>query len=276
MGAKIMKKKLTIKELLDLKGKRKIIMTTAFDYNTAKACELAGIDIIVTWSQNYDSLEELFIVLDQVRKGAPNTLIGAAIPKSISYISESEAMRCALFAMKNGADMIYSSGMELAKVSVLTRQGIPFVGHVGLLPVKATWFGGLRAVGKTWDEAVQVYQNTIDFQNAGAIAVEMECVPEKVAAEITKRANILTFSMGSGPNCDGQFIFSCDLLGTHDGHYPRHARKYCNFFDDSVRALKQYRQDIINGEFPSLINNIAINDDEYAKFIENLISKPKL
>lgn len=262
--------RLTVKDLLDFKGNRKIIMTTAFDYNTAKACELAGIDIVVTWSQNYDSLEELFIVLDQVRKGAPNTLIGAAIPKSISYISESEAMRCALFTLKNGADMIYSSGMEISKVSVLTRQGIPFVGHVGLLPVKATWFGGLRAVGKTWDEAVQVYQDTINFQNAGAIAVEMECLPEKVATEITKRVNILTFSMGSGANCDGQFIFSCDLLGMHDGHYPRHARKYCNFFYDSVEALKNYKQDIINGEFPAPNNNIAINDEEFRKFLNRL------
>ena len=73
--------RMTIKQLLDLKGKRKLALTTAFDVDAARACELAGIDLIVTWPQHYETMDELHIVLDQVREGAPNTLIGAGIPR---------------------------------------------------------------------------------------------------------------------------------------------------------------------------------------------------
>ena len=87
--------KLTIKELLELKGKRKIIITTAFDYNTARACDMAGVDMVVTWPTCSGTLEELGIVLDQVRKGGPNLLIGAGIPRTPAYINSDEAIRCA-------------------------------------------------------------------------------------------------------------------------------------------------------------------------------------
>lgn len=263
-------KKLTIKELMELKGKRKIILTTAFDFNIARACELAGIDIIVTWAHTSDSMEELKIVLDQVRKGAPNVLIGAGIPRNIAYISEEEAVKCALAAQSFGADIIYSSGMDVMKFRALAQRKIPCVGHVGLLPVNATWFGGMRAVGKNWEEAVEVYNDTIAFYEAGAIGVEMECVPHRVAAEITKKSKILTFSMGSGDKCDGQFVFSSDLLGSHNSHYPRHAKKYRDFFGESVNALRDFVHDAQNGVFPAKSNMIDINEDEYNKFYNNI------
>ena len=128
--------------------------------------------------------------------------------------------------------MIYSSGMSLDLFAALGKQRIPCVGHAGFIPAHATWFGGPRAVGKTSREARQVYQDCRDFQTSGAIAVEMECVPTRVAAEITKKLDILVFSMGSGPECDGQYLFSCDLLGLNDGRYPRHSIKYANFFEE--------------------------------------------
>ncbi len=102
----------TIKDLRDLKGKRKIVLTTAFDYYTARACELAGIDVLVSWPQHNETMDELLMVLEQVRKGAPNTLIGAGIPRYQAYVSETEAVKCAWAAIKAGADMIYSSGMS--------------------------------------------------------------------------------------------------------------------------------------------------------------------
>ena len=256
----------TIKDLQDLKGKRKIVLTTAFDYYTARACELAGIDVIVTWPQHNETMEELLMVLEQVRKGAPNTLIGAGIPRYQAYINETEAIKCAWAALKAGADMIYSSGMSLDLFRALGKQRIPCVGHVGFIPAHATWFGGPRAVGKTSQEALQVYQDSLAFQEAGAIAVEMEVVPAKVAAEITKRLDILVFSMGSGPECDGQYLFSCDLLGLNDGHYPRHSKKYANFFEDSVEVFKKYKEEVTSGSYPARAQQIEIKDDPFNAF----------
>lgn len=263
----------TIKDLQNLKGKRKIVLTTAFDYYTARACELAGVDVLVTWPQHNETMEELLIVLAQVKKGAPNTLIGAGIPRYQAYINETEAIKCAWAALKAGADMIYSSGMSLDLFKALSKQRIPCVGHVGFIPAHATWFGGPRAVGKTSQEARQVYDDSLAFQEAGAIAVEMECVPARVAAEITKSMELLVFSMGSGPDCDGQYLFSCDLLGLNDGHYPRHSKKYASFFEDSIDVFKKYKEDVTSGTYPARNNQIEIKEDEFNSFTRSIGKK---
>ena len=260
----------TIYDLQKLKGQRKIVLTTAFDYYTARACELAGVDVLVTWPQHNETMEELLLVLEQVRKGAPNTLIGAGIPRYQAYINETEALKCSWQAIKAGADMIYSSGMSHDLFKALAKQRIPCVGHVGFIPAHATWFGGPRAVGKTSQEARRIYEDTLAFQEMGAIAVEMEVVPAKVAAEITKRMDILVFSMGSGPDCDGQYLFSCDLLGLNDDRYPHHSKKYANFFDDSVDVFKQYKEDVISGAYPAKGQQIEIREDEFSDFLSSI------
>ncbi len=264
-------RKLTVRDLLNAKGSRKLTLVTAHDYNTARAAEAAGIDILVTWTRD-DTLESLTSLVGEIRRAAPNTLIGAGLPHVLPRTSDAEAIRCALTTLSAGADLIYSSGMALSRFRALAQERIPFVGHVGLLPVHSTWTGGMRAVGKSAEEALQVYRDTVAFQRAGAVAVEMECVPHRIATEISKRVNILIFSMGSGAGCDGQFLFSSDILGTHDGHYPRHARRYCDFYGRSVDAFRRFRDDVHSGCFPSKGEVINIDEQEYARFLDGMQS----
>jgi 3-methyl-2-oxobutanoate hydroxymethyltransferase len=190
----------------------------------------------------------------------------------VAYVSDAEAIRSAMLARDHGADLIFSSGNNISRFRALASVGIPFVGHVGLVPSRSTWLGGLRAVGKTIGEAVKVYQDTIDFQEAGAVAVEMECVPSGIAAEITKRVSLLTISLGSGRDCDGQFLFSCDLLGTYEprypglnrpyeGPYPRHAKKYADLYGAAVEAFATFKQEVDRGEFPADGNTIHVDGD---------------
>ena len=260
----------TVRDLLDAKGKRKLVLTTAFDHWTAKVCEDAGVDVIVTWG---NTLEHLKFVMEEVRSGAPNTFIGAGLPLIEAYSSESEALRLAGECRALGVDCIYASGMVVEKFAALGRQKFPCVGHVGYLPIRNTWFGGPRAVGKTWDEALQVYEDTLALQEAGVFAVEMEVVPHKIAAEITKRVDILTFSMGSGPDCDGQFLFSSDLLGTNTGHYPRHAKTYCNLLPQATQAMAAYTREVRDGTYPAGEHTINIQDDQFAQFMQALEKK---
>ena len=263
--------KLTVRDLIQAKGKRKLVLTTAFDAWTAKAAEQAGVDMILAWGSN---LEHSKWVIDSVRSGAPNTLIGSGLPSVGAYSSEAEALRLAGELRNAGTDIIYCSGLVPEKFAALARQKYPCAGHVGYLPVQDTWFGGPRAVGKTWDEALQVYNDTVALARAGVIAVEMECVPARVAAEITKRVNILTFSMGSGPDCDGQFLFSSDLLGTNTGHYPRHSITYTRLLDAATHALTQYRNDVQTGAYPAKQHMISIKDDDFERFLEVLRHLP--
>lgn len=262
--------KLTVKDLLEAKGKRKLVLATAFDAWTAKACEDAGLDMILAWGCN---MEHMKYVIEEVRRGAPNTLIGSGIPTPEGYSSDEAALRLAGELQAMGVDIIYCSGLVPDRFAPLCRQKYPCAGHVGYLPIQNTWFGGPRAVGKTADEALQVLDNTLALQEAGVIGVEMECVPAQVAAEITKRVDILTFSMGSGPDCDGQFLFACDLLGTNDGHYPRHSKTYARLLDTATEAMAQYRRDVISGAYPEQKHSIGMKDAEYAAFMEALAGR---
>jgi 3-methyl-2-oxobutanoate hydroxymethyltransferase len=260
----------TVRDLLDSKGKRKLVGTTALDEWTAKACQEAGVDLIVTWAST-GRLEELKYVMEQVRRGAPDTLIGAHLPLIGAYTSDAEALRLAAELTFNlSVDVIFATGMVTDRFSVLSRQRFPCVGHVGYLPVRNTWFGGPRAVGKSAEEALQVYDDVVELAAAGVIAVEMECVPHEVAAEITKRVPILTFSMGSGAACDGQLIFSSDLIGTTLGHYPRHSMTYANLGEQATAAMARYREDVVNGTYPADRHVIGMSDDQHDRFMSGL------
>ncbi len=97
----------------------------------------------------------------------------------------------------------------------------------------------MRAVGRNAEQAAQVYHDSKAFEAAGAFAIEMEVVPARVAAEITRRVSLLTISLGSGTDCDATYLFSADLLGENRGHIPRHAKIYRNFAAERDRLQQE-------------------------------------
>lgn len=258
--------KMAVADLLKLKGKRKITILTAFDKMTAETAAAAGIDVLLTWGS---SMEQLTNYIKTLREAAPNTFIGAGIPK-IAYASEVDVLKSAILAREAGADLIYASALEIDKFKALGRQKIPFVGHAGYIPNLNTWFGGPRAVGKTCEEALKVYDAVKAYQDAGAVAVEMECIPADIAKAITEKVDILTFSMGSGADCDGQYLYSTDVLGTHNDHYPRHAKKYANFYEESIKAFTRFREEVDNGIYPGREHIIPTPEGELEKFLHEI------
>jgi len=250
----------TIGALLAGKGKRQLTMTNATDYNTALAAGEAGIDII-SGRGMYDE-QQIGLVLDQIVKAAPNAVIACNLPATIAYVSDSEAIRAAMIARDHGADIIYSSGNTLSRFEAMASVGINCGGHVGLVPIRSSREGGIGARGKTLDQAIRIYEETVAYQNAGAVIVEMECVAAEIATEISKRVEILVMSLGSGPGCDGQFLFSADMLGFHEPRYPgmgkpyegplpRHAKRYANLFEEAERGFATFKAEVDSGEFPS-------------------------
>ena len=277
-------KKLTVKDLINLKGKRKITMITAVDYFTAKAAEQAGIDMIMIAGTpietnikgnscgNKATLEEVLFCLEGVRKGAPNTFLIGSIPYGYSFISDEETMKTVTALMKGGVDSIrlqIPEGGE-RKIKRIVEEGIPCSSHVGLAPWFASSTGGLRSVGKGTEEALKIYKNALKLQEAGVIWIEMECVPYKVAAEITKRLDVITIGIGCGDGCDGQVLHSEDILGVHDWHYPKHTKKYFDSYGGSVKAFKMFREEVSKGIFPRVENSFEIERNDFDEFT-NLI-----
>jgi len=278
--------KLTVKDILELKNKRKLTLVGAVDYFTAKALEFSGIDIIGFGGTNIEMLikgnntgvkatiEELLFCLEGVRNGASDTFIMASIPYGYSSINDDETLRAAVSIMKNGADAtkIQGGGIKIEKIKKITGEGIPCMGHIGLTPWYASNIGGFKSVGKNANEAIKLYEDALSIQEAGAFAIELECVPYKVAAEITKRLDIITIGIGSGPECDGQNLHSEDILGTHDWYYPKHTKKYCNFYEESKKAFIDFKNDVQKCVFPKLNNSFEIKDEDFETFVKAIDS----
>jgi len=249
----------TIRELLDSKGKKKYTQVNVSNADFAEACELAGIDMLGVSALN----------LPAVRAAAPNTFIIAAAPRPSYKPSDADAIRACYEVMSNGADAVYMCP-GLDRMKAVSKMNIPVFGHVGFVPDHLTWIGRHRAVGKTADEALKVYRDVLAHQEAGAIGVEMEVVPHKIAAEICRRVDIFVISLGSGSDLDGEYLFACDILGSHNKHYPRHSKTYRNFFDESVDAFKEWKEEVDSGAFPEPGNIVEIKDEEFEKFMNEM------
>jgi 3-methyl-2-oxobutanoate hydroxymethyltransferase len=174
-----------------------------------------------------------------------------------------------------GADVVYGGNWSYKWIRALRDEFVPINSHVGLVPGIATWIGGFKAQGKTADSAIRVLQNTLELQEAGAIGVELEVVPTKVAEVITKKVDIMTLSMGSGSGCDGQYLFSNDVLGYTEGHTPRHARIYRDFKteyaklqSERVKAFKEFHADTVNKNFNDPKITVGIDQNEFDSFLK--------
>ncbi|NEY91817.1 3-methyl-2-oxobutanoate hydroxymethyltransferase [Tabrizicola oligotrophica] len=238
----------TVADLRAWKGKRQLTMLRVFSIDEAAAAEEAGIDVV--------SVPPELILHPDYRKAAPSLFSMSGLDH-LSAGSREDYLRLSCKLLSAGADAMYCSA-GLDTVRFLASEYIPVVGHVGLVPSRATWTGGFKAVGKTADQALALYSECQAYEVAGAFAVEIEVVPEEVATEISRRMDrLLLWSMGSGAGCDVQYLFAMDILGEHRGKMPRHSKVYRNFaaeYDrlqrERVAAFNEFRQDVERGSFP--------------------------
>ncbi len=261
-------KKLTIFDLQEAK-RNGDQLTEVFTVNPteASACEQAGIDIILTMCK----------YAKQIREAAPNTfLILADNIHAPNITSESEAISHAYQAMADGADAYYTH-LSHHLVAAMAREHVPVVGHVGYVPYRVSWYGKARAVGKTKKEAMWVYEQTMAYQDAGAIAVEMEIVPSRMADEIAKRVEIIIMSMGSGTGGDVQYLFATDVLGTNTGHVPRHAKIYGALKEAEekvqklrIEAFAAFKKDVSDKTYPAKEHLIGVKEDQHEAFVKAL------
>ena len=264
----------TVKDIVDLKGKKILSQTLPFSPKEAEAAQEAGIDLM---NSRFDfSNPELSI---KIRKAAPNTFMSFVVPL-LSAPTKDDALRHSFKAMELGADGIIFQG-DIRYIDSLSKAGIPVQGHIGLVPRKSTWTGGLRAVGKNLDEAKKLYQDLKDLENAGAWAVECEVIPSKIMRELSKRTSLITMSIGSGNGGDVQLLFAEDILGDSEGPFPRHSKQYCDLNKERskihkmrVKAFSEFIKDVNLGTFPSPQYEVSVTDELVQSFC-NVIEKQK-
>lgn len=258
----------TVKDLRDQKGVRVLVETVPFTPEEAAAAEEAGVD---TMKVRFDPTNPEPAIA--MRRAAPNTFMAFSVPL-VAAASETEAVRLAYDAMVVGADAVMCQWSPRF-ISAAAEAGVPVQGHAGLVPRRSTWTGGLRAVGKTVEEAIWVYQKIKEFESAGAYAVEVEVIPEELLSAISKRTTLLTSSIGAGSGGDMQFLFAEDILGNNPPPYPRHSKQYRELYKlkqemqaQRISGFKEFIDDVKSGKFPGPEHVIRAKEGLVDKFVE--------
>jgi 3-methyl-2-oxobutanoate hydroxymethyltransferase len=242
-------------------------MLRYFSLEEAQAAEEAGIDIA--------SVPDEVCLHPRYREVAPSvfTMTGKT---HLEAGTPEDYLRWSGNAINRGADAVYCSG-SLRTVEYLAREHIPVVGHVGLVPSRATWTGGFKAVGKTAKAALRLFEEVKAYESAGAFAVEIEVVPVEVATELSRRVGILLWSMGAGPGCDAQYLFANDMLGYTEGKIPRHSKVYRDFKAEQARlqaervaAFQEFRADVDSGAFPEDQHVVRLAPGELEVLLQEL------
>ncbi|TIN77320.1 3-methyl-2-oxobutanoate hydroxymethyltransferase [Mesorhizobium sp.] len=261
------RKRPTVADLRAMKGKRQLTMLRVLTMDEAEAAERAGVDIV--------SVPPELVLDPQYRDAAPSLF---TMPGDNFYEigTADDFVRWAFRLYKASADAVYCSA-GFATVKRLADDNIPVIGHVGLIPSRATWTGGFKAVGKTADSAMQIFAAVKQYEAAGAIGAEIEVVPVEVAKAISERTSLIMLSMGAGTGCDAQYLFADDILGQNRGHMPRHSKVYRNFaaeYDrlqaERIAAFSEYVADVNSLAYPEDKHVVHMDPDQLGQFMEKI------
>ncbi|MCA8988076.1 MAG: 3-methyl-2-oxobutanoate hydroxymethyltransferase [Planctomycetaceae bacterium] len=268
LGGQYATRNYTIKHLQDLKGKTVLTETMPFTTKEAAAAEAAGID---TLKVKFDPKNPASAIA--IRNAAPHTFMTFCIGLT-KVATVDEAVRAGFDAMEAGADGIMCQwGPEFIRAVSLV--GIPVEAHAGLVPRLSTWTGGLKAVGKTMEEAIWIYKQIQSFEEAGAWAVEVEVIPAELLKQISSRTRLVTSSIGAGSGGDIQFMFAEDILGNHAPPYPRHTKQYRDLFKmeqamqaERIEGFRDFIKDVQCGGFPGPEHIVKAPDGLIEQFLD--------
>jgi 3-methyl-2-oxobutanoate hydroxymethyltransferase len=247
---------------------QKISMLYVTSLDEAAAADAAGVDML--------SIEARFFS-PEMREAAGRCFVQVGLPfgQYGNNVTAEDYLRAAFHYGKMGGDSFYcAASFDIQKV--MCANHVPIVAHVGMNPNIVTWTGW-RAVGKTATEARKVWDQVKALEAIGCFAAELEVVPDRLGAFITKNTSMIMLGMGAGPGADAQYLFAEDVLGCTDGHKPRHAKTYRNFAAEYARlqgervaAFKEFVADVTAGAYPEARHNVAMADAEYDAFVKDV------
>ena len=284
-------KKITIQDILSMKGKRKITMLTAYDYPLASLIDKAGIDMILVG----DSVANVVLGLDSttqvgmtemihhakaVTRAVKHALVVGDMPyESYQTSPDGEAVNPEE-SVKNAKRFIDEAKCDAVKLewfdrclevtAQLIKAGIPVMGHIGLTPQTADKLGGFKVQGKDADQAKRLIEQAQGLEKLGCFSLVLECVPDKIAEMITKKIKIPTIGIGAGIYCDGQVLVTHDALGLFERFTPKFVKKYINLTTLISQAIEEYKKEVREEKFPAKEHSFTIKEEELKKLSEGI------
>jgi 3-methyl-2-oxobutanoate hydroxymethyltransferase len=274
-------KKVTLAQLMQKKEKgQKITMMTAYDYPTGSLVDQVGIDTILVGDSlgmvvlGYDStvpvtMDEMIHHCKAVSRSVNRALIIGDMPFLSYQITIEKAVENAgRFIKEAGCDGVkLEGGSEMAPVlKAIVKAGIPVCAHIGLTPQTATMLSGFKVQGKDVESAGKLSESARALEAAGAFMLVMECIPDLLAAKITRELKIPTIGIGAGKDCDGQVLVYHDLIGLFERFTPKFVKQYLNLSHQIKTALIQFKTEVENGSFPGPEHTFAMKEEKSGKF----------
>jgi 3-methyl-2-oxobutanoate hydroxymethyltransferase len=271
--------KITVKDIISLKNKRKLTMLTAYDYPLASLIDRAGIDMILVG----DSVANVVLGLDSttkvgmaemlhhakaVTRAVKQALVIGDMPYESYQVNPEEAL-------KNAKRFIDEAGCACVKLEWFERclevtekiisAGIPVMGHIGLTPQTADKLGGFKVQGKDAQAAQKLIEQASLLEALGCFSIVLECVPDKIAKLITQKLTIPTIGIGAGVHCDGQVLVTYDMLGLFERFTPKFVKKYTNLSPLILKAVEDYKNEVLQEKFPGQEHSFTIKEEELDK-----------
>lgn len=255
----------TVKTLGDMKARgEKIAVLTCYDATFTHLVEAAGVDVILVGDslgmvmQGKEStlpvtVEEMVYHTACVARARQRSLLMADMP-FLSYASVDRAIEtAAALVQQGGAQMVKleGGGQQLAAVRALTENGVAVCAHLGLQPQSVHKLGGYRVQGREQHQAEDMLRDATNLQHAGAQMLVLECVPQILAAEITRALDIPVIGIGAGGETDAQVLVLQDVLGITPGKPPRFVHNFMKDADTIEGAIRAYVDAVRSGTFPA-------------------------
>ncbi len=251
---------------------------TCYDYPTAYLQEKAGIEMILVGDSlgmtmlGFDStlpvkMDDMIRHASAVRKGAPNVFLVGDMPyMSYQPSDEIAVLNAGRFMAEAGCDAIkLEGGTAMApRIKAITDAGIPAIGHLGLTPQSVAALGGFKLQGKSAALAKIIADDAKAIEKAGAVAILLELVPDRLCKLITERAeNCIIMGLGSGPHAHGQLLIYHDMFGLYPKFKPKMAKMFANAGEVILNGLKAYRDEVKDKTFPARENWFGMQDTEF-------------
>jgi len=255
--------------------KDKITMLTAYDYSTAKLMDEAGINSILVGDSlgmvmlGYEdtlsvTMEDMIHHTAAVARGCKNALIVVDMPFMSYQISVQDAVKNAGRLIKEGrAKAVKLEGGQKVcpQIKAIVEASIPVMAHLGLTPQSVNAFGGFKVQGRDEEAARKLLQDAKAVEAAGAFAVVLECVPDRLANLISESIHIPTIGIGAGSGCDGQVLVYQDMLAMFSDFKPKFVKSFANVGEVMTVAFKQYIEETKAGIFPGEEHTFKIADE---------------
>lgn len=246
--------KVTAEKIRAMKaGGEKIPSLTAYDYPMTRLLDECGVPLILVGDSlgmvvlgypdtTHVTMEEMAHHVRAAARAKPRALLAADLPYR-SYDTPQDALANARTLVEAGAEAVKAEGGRaiLASVRAIVNAGIPFIGHIGMLPQHILEEGRYHIKGKSGLEHDALLADAQALEEAGAFAVVLELVHAPLAKEITQKLSIPTIGIGSGKDCDGQILVVNDLIGTFPWFTPRFVQPRLNAAAQIKAAISEWK-----------------------------------